>query len=264
MAVQGKLTRQNPDEESGTQLLQRIVIDSQIRKGAKSTSIPSSLRELPFELPPNWSIEKLGSILQRERGISYGVIKLGPEPQNGGGNVLRCSNVRFRKLDLNGMRKVNQELSDEYGRTILQGGEVLINVRGTLGGCAFVPASLKGSNIAREVAVIPVHSEMDPLFVLNVVASPYFQEKVNGNLRGIAYEGLNLGLLRDFLIPIPPFAEQRRIVFKPQRLRPRYDASFMHQVHQLVLLRRDSIPLRRRLTEAQETPHLISKRSQDF
>ena len=37
-------------------------------------------------------------------------------------------------------------------RTILEGGEVLINVRGTLGGCAVVPPALRGYNIAREVA----------------------------------------------------------------------------------------------------------------
>src|SRR3546814_2353019 len=94
---------------------------------------------------------------------------------------------------LNGIRKVTEELSSEYGRTILEGGEVLINVRGTLGGCAVVPPELKGYNIAREVAVIPVHTEIDSAFLLNVIASPYFQDRVDENLRGIAYEGLNLG-----------------------------------------------------------------------
>jgi len=122
--------------------------------------------------------------------FSYGVIKLGPEPQQGGVFILRCSNVRFRRLDLSGIRKVTEQLSSEYGRTILQGGEVLINVRGTLGGCAVVPPSVERIHIAREVAVIPVHSEVDPAFLLNVIASPYFQDRVDENLRGIAYEGL--------------------------------------------------------------------------
>jgi type I restriction enzyme S subunit len=163
-------------------------------------------------------VSRLGSILAPKRGISYGVIKLGAEPQQGGVFILRCSNIRFRRIDLNGIRKVTEQLSSEYGRTILQGGEVLINVRGTLGGCAVVPPTLKGYNIAREVAVIPVHPEIDATFLLNVIASPYFQDRVDENLRGIAYEGLNLGLLRDFLIPIPPLAEQRRIVAKVEQL----------------------------------------------
>jgi type I restriction enzyme S subunit len=219
LAVQGKIAYQDPDEESGAPLLQKIVRDSSKQRFAKVQSITrDDSTAVPFKLPLGWSVARLGSILQPTRGISYGVIKLGPEPQNGGVNILRCSNVRFRRLDLNGMRKVTHELSEEYGRTILRGGEVLINVRGTLGGCALVPFSLKGFNIAREVAVVPVHSEMNAAFLLNVVASPYFQDKVNGNLRGIAYEGLNLGLLRDFLIPIPPFAEQCRIVAKVDQL----------------------------------------------
>jgi len=125
---------------------------------------------------------------------------------------------------LNGIRKITEQLSCEYSRTILEGGEVLINVRGTLGGCAVVPPELKGYNIAREVAVIPVHTEIDPNFLLNVIASPYFQDKVDENLRGIAYEGLNLGLLRDFLVPIPPPGEQRRIVAKVDQLMALVDA----------------------------------------
>lgn len=109
-------------------------------------------------------------------------------------------------------------------RTILQGGEILINVRGTLGGCAVVPKSMKGFNVAREVAVVPLHPELHPDYLLTVVAAPYFQDKVNENLRGIAYQGLNLGLLREFVVPIPPLAEQLRIVTKVNEIMTLSDA----------------------------------------
>jgi type I restriction enzyme S subunit len=218
LAVQGQLVPQDSNDEPAEVLLQRIRFDNSARKPDKNHTPEADLGDLPFDLTSGWSVARLGSILAPKRGISYGVIKLGPEPQQGGVYVLRCSNVRFRRIDLRGVRKVTEELSSEYGRTILEGGEVLINVRGTLGGCAVVPQSLRGFNIAREVAVIPVHSEIDPTFLLNVVAAPYFQDKVDESLRGIAYEGLNLGLLRDFLVPIPPLAEQRRIVAKVDQL----------------------------------------------
>ena len=218
LAVQGKLVPQNPNDEPGEQILRRIHSDSSSKKAVNGSTLSEDLGELPFGLSNGWSVSRLGSILLPTRGISYGVIKLGAEPQQGGVFILRCSNVRFRRIDLNGIRKVTEQLSSEYGRTILEGGEVLINVRGTLGGCAVVPPALRGYNIAREVAVIPVHSEIDATFLLNVIASPYFQDRVDENLRGIAYEGLNLGLLRDFLVPIPPLAEQRRIVAKVDQL----------------------------------------------
>ncbi|MEQ9060741.1 MAG: restriction endonuclease subunit S [Gammaproteobacteria bacterium] len=218
LALQGKLVSQDSGDEPSEAILGRILAEDHSKKGSRQISPTADLENIPFRVPNGWSIARLGSILDPKRGISYGVIKLGAEPQQGGVFILRCSNVRFRKIDLNGIRKVTEQLSSEYGRTILRGGEVLINVRGTLGGCAVVPPELKGYNVAREVAVIPVHSEIDPIFVMNVIASPYFQDKVSENLRGIAYSGLNLGLLRDFPIPIPPLAEQRRIVARVDRL----------------------------------------------
>lgn len=218
LAIQGKLVAQNPDDEPGEAILQRIRFGNSTASPAKTSIDAFARSEVPLDLPSGWSSAKLGSILMPNRGISYGVIKLGPDPQQGGVYVLRCSNVRFRRIDLSGVRKITDDLSLEYRRTILEGGEVLINVRGTLGGCAVVPSSLKGFNIAREVAVIPVHSEISSMFLMNVVASPYFQDKVNDGLRGIAYEGLNLGLLRDFVVPVPPLPEQKRIVAKVEQL----------------------------------------------
>ena len=86
------------------------------------------------------------------RGITYGVIKLGDHFPDGV-PCLRTSNVRPLMFDLDGMKRITPELSQEYSRTILEGGELLVNVRGTLGGVAVVPKSMNGWNISREVAM---------------------------------------------------------------------------------------------------------------
>lgn len=93
-----------------------------------------------------------------------------------------------------------------------------MNIRGTLGGCAVVPYEIAGYNIAREIALIPLSNEADAFYILNVISSPYFTEATTQNLRGIAYKGLNLGILSDFQIPLPPKEEQLLIVRKVNQL----------------------------------------------
>ena len=54
----------------------------------------------------------------------------------------------------------------EFARTVLRGGEVLVNVRGTLGGVSVATPEMVGWNVSREVAVIPVEtSRINPEFV---------------------------------------------------------------------------------------------------
>lgn len=162
-------------------------------------------------LPRGWHWKALQDLVDPDRSISYGVIKLGPDPGPSGVPTLRCSDVRRMWIDPRGVRHIDQALSDEYRRTLLRGGEHLVNVRGTLGGCAIVPAEMAGFNIAREVAVVPSVG-IDPDYLLYVLASPGFLRYTGDSLRGTAYQGLNLSLLRAFPVPVPPAEEQTEIV----------------------------------------------------
>lgn len=207
LAVQGKLVPQNPTDEPASELLKSIK-----RKHAKIDE-SSTL----FILPKSWCWVELDQIIEDSRAISYGVIKLGGDVR-GGVKTLRCSDVKFRYIDENSIKEISKDIADEYQRTYLQGGEILINIRGTLGGCAIVPMHMKGYNIAREVAVVPVTSTVCIGYILNVLTSPFIQQETLNNLRGIAYKGLNLSLLSKFLIPLPPLAEQKRIVAKVDEL----------------------------------------------
>jgi type I restriction enzyme, S subunit len=211
LAVQGKLVPQYPSDEPALILLEKIAAGNAI--------LPSSENdEEVFKIPSGWAWSKLGDLVQPNRGITYGVIKLGPEPRDGGVTTLRCSDVLFRTISGIKARKISSELSLQYERTILEGGELLMNIRGTLGGCGVVTEEFVGCNIAREVAMIPIHRELNTRYILNVISSPYIQETTFSNLRGIAYKGLNLSLLRGFQIPLPPIQEQKRIVAKVDQL----------------------------------------------
>lgn len=69
----------------------------------------------------------LQAICMPDRAITYGVVKLGDETPTGT-PCLRTSNVRWLRFDLDGIKRIHPKISAEYGRTVLRGGEVLVNV----------------------------------------------------------------------------------------------------------------------------------------
>jgi len=167
--------------------------------------------DLKWTLPSGWRWIPLSDLIDSTRGVTYGIIKLGKEPAIPGVPVLRCSDVKYRGFDLSGLRTVDPSVSEQYSRTILEGGEVVVNVRGTLGGCAIVPDHFAGFNVAREVAVM-MPSIVSAEYLLAVLSSNYFANHVLSSLRGISYRGMNLGILKKTLIPLPPKAEEERLV----------------------------------------------------
>ncbi len=77
-----------------------------------------------------WYTRPLAELCENDRVITYGVIKLGKEIPNGV-PCLRTSNVRWLRIDTDGIKRISPALSNEFRRTILRSGEVLVNVRGT-------------------------------------------------------------------------------------------------------------------------------------
>ncbi|MBD9355226.1 restriction endonuclease subunit S [Methylomonas albis] len=174
----------------------------------------------------------LQDLCYRDRVITYGVIKLGDDIANGV-PCLRTSNVRWLKFENDGMKKIAQSLSNEYSRTILQGNEVLVNVRGTLGGVAVATSDMAGWNVSREVAVIPGNiTTVNPQFLALWIGADRSQRWLSGVERGVAYTGINLEDLRTLPVAIPKLDEQIEIVRRVEslfayadRLEARYQAA---------------------------------------
>lgn len=207
LAVTGRLNTNNENESAVTT---GQILDTRT-KTALSTPVESPQCDGMPPVPANWRWIELGKLVNPSRPISYGVIKLGAETK-GGVPTLRCSDVKFRYIDSSSIKLVSEDIEAAYGRTRLLGGEVVFNIRGTLGGVALVPDDMAGFNIAREVAMIDPNSLIHPRYLLAVLSSPLIQRAVNDNLKGIAYRGLNLGTLSRFVVPVPPIEEQFRLV----------------------------------------------------
>lgn len=160
----------------------------------------------------------LQAICMPDRVITYGVVKLGDETP-GGTPCLRTSNVRWLRFELDGMKLIDPNLSAEYGRTVLRGGEVLVNVRGTLGGVAVATDEMAGWNVSREVAVVPVDKTLASSAYISLwIASDECQRWLTGVTKGVAYTGINIEDLRTLPLKLPLKEEQLEIVRRVETL----------------------------------------------
>ncbi len=161
-------------------------------------------------VPLKWNEHKLSDLCKKS--ITYGIVKMGDYDDENGVKALRCSDVQPGYIIEDSIRTVTQKLSKEYARTILEGGEIVINIRGTLGGCAIVPDYMKGYNIAREIAMVSV-DKANTRFVMYNMLSNAFKAYQDYSLRGVIYVGLNINLLNKYPIFLPSEHEQDQIAF---------------------------------------------------
>ena len=160
----------------------------------------------------DWEERRLADLCVKDRVITYGVIKLGEEKPNGV-PCLRTSNVRWLKIDTTGLKRIGADLSASYSRTILKGGEILVNVRGTLGGVAVVPPEMRNWNVSREVAVVPIDPlKINPTYLCYLIGCQESQKRLGEVEKGATYVGVNLEDLRLLPITAPSLDEQAKTV----------------------------------------------------
>lgn len=88
-----------------------------------------------------------------------------------------------------------------------------MSVRGTLGGVAVASGAMRGWNVSREVAVVPVDQEkILPPYAAYSIATRESQDWLVGVQKGVAYTGINLMDLRELTVKVPNMKTQLRIV----------------------------------------------------
>lgn len=239
-AVEGKLTEQwrkdHPDVEPADQLLKRILAerrakweveelakmkakgikpkDDSWKKKYKEPAGPDTAN-LP-DLPEGWVWATAEQLTDETRAITYGVIKLGDQV-DGGIPILRSSDVRKLKIDYEGIKTISPDIAGQYRRTFLNGGEVVITVRGTLGGVAVVPSTCQGFNVSREVAMLALVEPKMAHFVAFFIASSPGESWLLRRTKGIAYTGINIETLKALPTPVAPLQEQNQIIAEIDR-----------------------------------------------
>ncbi|MFN9872165.1 MAG: restriction endonuclease subunit S [Cyanobacteriota bacterium] len=221
LAVRGKLVEQDPEDEPAVTSGIFKKHQAQSPKGAKrrrSTSMKSlDMQRWQQLLPPGWASFRLAELVAPDRPISYGVLVPGDNVLNG------IPFVRAQDLTLDAhlsmpSKSISPEIDKAYARTRLVGGEILLCVVGSIGKLGVAPLEWAGANIARAVARIAPISDSIRDYLLIALRSSHSQSFFLEATRTLAQPTLNIGLLEEIRIPLPPLAEQHRIVAKVDEL----------------------------------------------
>ncbi len=217
MAIQGKLVPQDASEGTGKELYHQIQAEKQelIKAGKikKEKPLPEIAEdEIPYEIPDSWKWCRLSSLGNTQTGNTPS--KAHPEyfgnhiPFIGPGDIQN-----------NTIRYDNQGLSEcgmEYGRIVEAGTILQVCIGGSIGKCAIAKNTVAFNQQINTITPIMVSSE----YLFYLLSSGYFTSYMKEHAGGTATPIINRGAWDAIIVPLPPLAEQKRIVAKLEELLP--------------------------------------------
>lgn len=208
LAVRGKLVPQDPNDEPASELLKRIAAEK--AKLVKAGEIEPSRGnvadepEPPFQLPPSWQWSVVEAVAHVEMGQSPP-----SEHYNQAGNGIAFFQG---KADF-GERHPTPRYWCTQPTKLAEPGDILLSVRAPVG-----PTNVANERccIGRGLAALRPFNGLDREFILKVLNA--FEEDLAAMGFGTTFVAINKKQLTRFPLPIPPIAEQRRIVAKADEL----------------------------------------------
>ena len=129
--------------------------------------------------------------------------------------LVRSQNVRMNSLDLSDVAYISDEINSEMKRSVICQDDVLLNITGaSIGRVArFSLSKPHRANVNQHVCIIrTVPLKLDSRFLTYYLSSPQVQHDINNrHQHGGTRQALTFSQIADFMIPVPPLPEQRRI-----------------------------------------------------
>ena len=227
-SVQGKLVPQNPFDEPASVLLERIRAKKQelIKQGKikkdKHESAIITRDKIPYEIPDSWVWCKLSDLAILENGdrsskypveadyVEIGIPFFGAKDIDG--DMMSFQNVRF----------ISQQKYDELGNGKLVDGDIICLLRGSVGKTAKFEANEQFDTgfICAQMLIIRLLDKSLFGYISSYFKSPDYTNYVESKVTGTAVRQMPAKEMGNLLIPLPPLAEQHRIVAKIEEIMP--------------------------------------------
>lgn len=184
------------------------------------------------EVPVHWTVCGTGHRLKSPP--CYGVLV--PDFDPDGVPMLKIMDLTNGTPDRSALATISQTLSNEFQRTIVRPGDVVLSVVGTIGTVLVVPEALDGINLSRALARLLPNGDLLPQWLVWIFSSDNFVRFVDLVCVGSAQRVLNMDDLRSFRAPFPPIEEQTAIATFLDHETAKIDALVAEQEKLITLL----------------------------
>lgn len=220
LAVRGKLVPQDPSDEPALELLKRIAAEKarlvKMRELGKEKLLPAVDKDADFDIPPTWCWTRLGivtSYIQRGKSPKYAA--------SDGALVVSQRCIQWRGLDLTVAKQVTLgSLTDYEEIRFLRDGDLLWNSTGTGTIGRIIRLVYPPKNLVCDSHVTVVRClEIDPEYIRTWLRSDHVYALIEDRAAGSTNQvELTAQMAINQVVPLPPLAEQHRIVAKVDEL----------------------------------------------
>ncbi len=235
-AVQGKLVPQDPTDEPASILLERIRAEKEqlIKAGKIKRDKHESVifrrdnshyekrgseeicidEEIPFDLPENWQWVRFSNIAIFENGDRSSKYPVESDYVSDGVPFFGAKDMGEKYMDFDAVRFISEEKFKQLGNGKLKDGDLICLLRGSVGKTRIFKETQKYTTgfICAQMLIIRCLSLEMLDYVYTVINAPYYQTMVEAKITGTAVRQLPAKEVANLLIPIPPAAEQKRIL----------------------------------------------------
>ncbi|WP_156009398.1 restriction endonuclease subunit S [Streptococcus ruminantium] len=231
-AMEGKLVPQDPTDEPASELLKRIkaekeklIADGKIKRDKKETELFRGADgkpyekladgtvqevEVPYDIPDSWEWVRL---------VHIGSLQTGTTPNTANQSYYNENHIPFIKPAnfKHGKLKITEYLSEkglEKGRLISKNSILMVCIGGSRGKTALTTLDISCN---QQINCITPYNDLLPKFIYYYFMSSIFQSWMKRRATGTATPIINKNIWGNFLLPLPPLAEQKRIVEQIER-----------------------------------------------
>ena len=218
-AIQGKLVEQRPEEGTGEELYrqiqtekQRLIKEGKIKKEKPLAEIAEE--EIPFDIPESWKWVRLSDVIDVRDGTHDS-----PKYVPVGIPLVTSKNLVNGVIDYSNVKCITQEDADKINaRSMVDDDDILFAMIGSIGNPVLVKKDrefcIKNMALFKQFSNTDISMRYVYWFLF------YAQYKLKKEASGGVQSFISLSRFREYLMPLPPVAEQNRIVAKLEETLP--------------------------------------------